>query len=216
MIVHLLEYRVKPGHEAEVVALLRHRWPPTTRPEGLVAEHSGRRLSGHGRKHLEVTAWQDESTFLGGTNSEGLPGFLARGSSLLGDRAPRQYRVIASTGLGREGAQVLRVYRTSIASGEVGLWEQRTLENVYRVATLDGHVWTIAGVEIEAAEEVETAAPTGQVCVVVLTAWKEWNLLLAATGGRLNRALVDTELTDLEQPATADHFELLEAESGPE
>ena len=51
--------------------------------------------------------------------------------------------------------------------------------------------------------------------MVVLTAWAEWDLLLAATGGRLNSALLDTELADLEQPASADHFELLEAEPGP-
>jgi hypothetical protein len=44
----------------------------------------------------------------------------------------------------------------------------------------------------------------------VLTAWTEWDLLLAATGGRLERTLIDTEISDLERPARADHFELLE------
>jgi hypothetical protein len=215
LILHLLEYRVVPGHEAEVVSFQRHNSLVTPFPAGLTALSLGRRLSGHGRKHLAVTAWTDPAALANGTDSDSIPAFLVPGPSLLGDTAARQYRVVASTGLGREGARVLRVYRTSIVAAKVEHWEQRTLENVDRIAVVNGNLWALAGVEIDTG--ATGAAPqTGQVCIVVLTAWQEWDLLLAATGGRLNRALIDTELVELEMPATADHFELLEAESGPE
>jgi hypothetical protein len=58
------------------------------------------------------------------------------------------------------------------------------------------------------------AAQAGEARVVVLTAWAEWELLLTATGGRLNSSLIDTELEDVERPATADHYEVMEREPG--
>jgi hypothetical protein len=56
----------------------------------------------------------------------------------------------------------------------------------------------------------------GEAGIVVLTAWTEWDGLLAATGGRLERTLIDTEMSDLERAARADHFELLSTDPGPQ
>ena len=69
-----------------------------------------------------------------------------------------------------------------------------------------------AGVETDG-EDVVLREGTAR--IAVLTAWAEWDLLLAATGGRLERAPLDTEFTDIEQPPNADHFELLHGEPGP-
>jgi hypothetical protein len=211
VIVHLLEYRVLAGHDAEVAGFLRHRALAEPPRDGLVCRFAGRRLSQQGREHIAATTWRDEFSFAHGTDAEGVPAYLAPESVLLGDKASSRYRVIASTGLGCEGARVLRLYRTSIAADTVEQWARRALEPVDQLATKRGLLTVVAGVDIES----EATPQTGEVRVVVLTAWSEWDLLLGATGGRLNRALLDTELADLERPATADHFELLEAEPGP-
>jgi hypothetical protein len=50
---------------------------------------------------------------------------------------------------------------------------------------------------------------------VVLTAWSDWNLLLAAIGGRLNSALADSELADIERLANANHYEVIGPEPEP-
>ena len=212
MIVHLLEYKVVPGHEAELAGHLRHASLSVPPQPGQVARYVGRRLGHQGREHIAVTTWRDSSALARGTDAEGIPAYLAAVVDLLGDKAARQYRVVASVELGGEAACVLRVYRTAIAAEAVEDWERRTLESVGRLANKDGLIAVVAGVEAAGA----AAAPqAGEVSVVVLTAWTKWDLLLAATGGRLNRAIIDTELADLERPASADHFEILEAEPGP-
>ena len=212
MIVHLLEYKVVPGHEAELAGHLRHASLSVPPQPGQVARYVGRRLGHQGREHIAVTTWRDLSALADGTDAEGVPAYLARVVDLLGDKASRQYRVVASVELGGEAAYVLRVYRTSIAAEALEVWERRTLESVGRLANKDGLIAVVAGVEVARVAAVPQA---GEVSVVVLTAWTKWDLLLAATGGRLNRAIIDTELADLERPASADHFELLEAEPGP-
>jgi hypothetical protein len=131
---------------------------------------------------------------------------------MLGDRAASRYRVLASTGLGSEGARVLRLYRTSIAADSVELWEKLTLESIGRLVSTEGLLTAIAGVGLDGDEP---AAHAGETCVAVLTAWAEWNRLLVATGGRLNEAILDTDLADVEGPATTDHFELLKEDPGP-
>jgi hypothetical protein len=77
---------------------------------------------------------------------------------------------------------------------------------------MKGLTTIVAGVQVDSEEAVARGAET---CVVVMTTWTEWDRLLAATGGRLNRALLDTEFGDLEAPAHADHYEVIEAEPGP-
>jgi hypothetical protein len=212
VIVHLLDYRVVPGHEAEVLGYLRHTALAEPPNEGLIARYVGGRLSQQVREQIAATVWQDGSSLARGTDEKGIPAFLSPEQSVLGDRTARQYRVIASTGIGREGAHVLRVYRTSIAPEAVEEWEKRTTESTGQMASKGGLLTVIAGVEMDTGAAL---SDPGEVCVAVLTAWNEWDLLLRATGGRLNRGLIDTELVDIERPATADHYEILEAEMGP-
>lgn len=209
MIVHLLEYKVIPGHEAELAGHLRHVSLAVRPQPGQMARYVGRRLSHRERQHVAVTTWSDSSALDHGTDAAGIPEYLAPVADLLGDKAARQYRVVASIQLGGEPACVLRVYRTSVAAEAVETWERRTLESVGRLASKRGLLAVIAGLDVSGTEAGSQAS------VVVLTAWTNWDLLLAATGGRLNRPIIDTELADLERPAIADHFELFEAESGP-
>jgi hypothetical protein len=169
-------------------------------------------MSARGREHLAATTWLDEESFERGTGPEGVPPYLGPTSSLLGDRAASRYRVVASTGLGSKGARVLRLYRTSIAADSVELWKRLTLESIGRLASTEGLLTSIAGADTYGGE---SAARAGETCVAVVTTWTEWNPLLVATRGRLNEAILDTELADLERPATTDHFELLEKDPGP-
>ena len=211
-IAHLLEYRIRPGHEAEVTGYLRQELLAGPLPDGLVARFAGRRLSGQGRQHFVATTWQDSAALARAIDAEGLPAYLAGRASLLGDRSASRYRLAASTGLGRDGARVIRLYRTSIAADAVEPWERRAVETIGRLVTTRGLLAAEAGVETDGEDEVMR---DGDVRIAVLTAWAEWDLLLAATGGRLDKALLDTELTDLERPASADHFELMRAEPPP-
>lgn len=209
VILHLLEYRITPGHEAEVGGYLRHQASSAPPAQGLVSLFVGHRLGKQGREHLAATLWTDEAALDRGTDKAGVPRYLAPKASMLGDKAASRYRVLASTKGGSEGARVLRLYRTSIAAGSVELWERRALEPVDLLAATEGLLTVVAGLGIDR----DAALPgVGNVRVVVLTAWTEWTLLLGATGGRLNRPLVGTELEDLEEPATADHFELVGTE----
>ena len=77
---------------------------------------------------------------------------------------------------------------------------------------MNGLMTIVAGVQIDSEEAVAQGAETG---VVVITTWTDRDLLLPATGGRLNRAVLDTEFGDLEAPANADHCGIIEAEPGP-
>jgi hypothetical protein len=206
VIVQLLEYRVVLGHEAEVEGYLRHQALVGPPDPGLICKYVGRRLGTHGREHLAVAVWSDREALRHGADEAGVPGFLAAKSELLGAKRPSQYRVAASTGLGCEGARVLRLYRTSVAAGAVETWERRALESVGRRASKKGLLTVVAGVSTD---QGEPAARSGEASVVVLTAWAKWELLLAATGGRLNSALTGTELEDVEHPATADHYEVM-------
>ena len=211
-IVLFLEYRIRPGHDAEVTGFLRHELLAGPLADGLVARFAGRRLSGQGRQHFVATTWRDSAALARATDDQGLPAFLAERTSLLSHVETSRYRLAASTGLGREGASVIRLYRTSIAADAVGSWERRAAKTIGRLVTTSGLLAAEAGVE---ADGEDVVMRDGDVRIAVLTAWAEWDLLLAATGGRLERALLDTEITDLEQPATIDHFQLLHGEPGP-
>jgi hypothetical protein len=211
-IVHLLEYRIRPGHDAEVTGVLRHGLLAGPLPDGIVARFAGRRLSGQGRQHFVATTWSDSAALSLAIDEQGLPVYLAGQASLLGHVETSRYRLAASTGLGREGAKVVRLYRTSIAADAVESWERRAVEMIGRLVTMRGLLVAQAGVETDGEDVV---LRVGDARIAVFTAWEEWDLLLAATGGRLEKPLLDTELTDLEQPARADHFQLLDGEPGP-
>ena len=212
MILHLLEYRVVPGHEAEVVGFLRQRATVAKAYEGIEIRCFGRRLGTQGREHLAATVWSGWDAFRRGTDEEGLPGFLSALPVLLGVESSTRYRVVASTGLHCEGARILRLYRTTIAADAVETWERRAQEPVGQLAAREGLLTVVAGVGKDQDGSVAHAREAG---VVVLTAWSDWNLLLAATGGRLNSALADSELADIERSASADHYEVVGPEPGP-
>jgi len=212
VIVHLLEYRAVPGHEAELTGFLRRRPLLMTPGDGIAAVVAARRLSQQGREHLTLTCWRDSASLDHSVDGTGLPTHLAPMAPLIGDRVSSRYRAVSSSGLGRPGARVLRVYRTSVSAADVGNWEARALESAGQLMSKEGVTLVLAGAETGVGE----AAPrSGDVRVVVVTAWTEWDLLLAATGGLLNRPLLDTELADLERPAVADHFEIIVSEPGP-
>ena len=211
MFVHLIEYRILPGHEAEVTGFLRHEAIGGPPPEGMVARYAGRRLSGEGRRHLVATTWRDAAALAAGTDPRGVPGYLAAKAELLADPQTSLYRAVAATGLGRDGARVLRVYRTSIAADAIEEWESRAQETLDGLIGRPGMWAAVAGVWAGGREVTLTPGEAG---IVVLTAWTEWDGLLGATGGRLERTLIDTEMSDLERPARADHFELLSTDRG--
>jgi hypothetical protein len=101
------------------------------------------------------------------------------------------------------------LYRTTIAADAVETWERRAQEPVGQLAAREGLLTVVAGVDKDQDGSIAHAGGAG---VAVLTAWADWNLLLAATGGRLNSALADSELADIERSASADHYEVV----GPE
>jgi hypothetical protein len=212
MFVHLIEYRISPGHEAEVTGFLRHEALGGPPPDGMVARFAGRRLSGEGRRHLVATAWRDAAALAAGTDTRGVPGYLAGKAELLSDAQTSLYRVVAAAGLGRAGARVLRVHRTTIAADIIEAWEQQAQETLDGLVSRPGLTAAVAGVWAGGREATLTPGDAG---IVVLTAWTEWDALLAATGGRLERTIIDTELSDLERPARADHFELLPPDPDP-
>jgi hypothetical protein len=123
-----------------------------------------------------------------------------------------RYRVVASTSLRCEGARILRLYRTTIAADAVETWERRALEPVGQLASREGLLTVVAGV---GKDQGGSVAQAGEASVVVLTAWSDWNLLLAAIGGRLNSALADSELADIERLANANHYEVIGPEPEP-
>jgi len=213
VIVHLLEYRVVPGHEEEVAGFLRRRATVAHADEGVVIRCFGRRLGTKGREHLAATVWTGWDAFKRGTDDAGLPRFLSTASVLLGLERSSSYRVVATGGSGCEGARILRLHRTTIAADVVGAWERRALEPVGQLAMREGLLAVVAGVS---KDQDGSIARAGEANVVVLTAWADWDLLLAATGGRLNSALADTGLADIERSANPDHYEVIELEPRPE
>jgi heme-degrading monooxygenase HmoA len=208
LIVDVLEYRVVPGHDAELAGYLRHGASPALPTEGQIARFVGWRLR-EGRENLAATLWSDERAFANGTDSASVPHYLAVVSHLLGDRTSTHYRVVASTGLDRDGAKVLRLYRTALTIGSIAEWERQASERLGQLARIEGLLTGVAGVEAGRGDE------TGEARVVVITTWTEWNALLSATGGRLSRPLLGTELPGLERAAVADHFELVDADRAP-
>ncbi len=212
LIVQLLECLIAPGHGAEVTGFLRHGAPAVQPVEGLLSRLAGRRLSGRGRRHVVATIWRDEAALTAGVDELGIPRYLAEKSALLTDAAISHYRIVASVGLGRESTGILRLFRTSISRESVDSWERGALESMGRLAGRDGLSVGLAGVEMDGDPTASRDGPAG---VVVFTTWAQWDLLLAATGGRLNRTLLDIDPSALEQAGRADHFELLRADLEP-
>lgn len=209
VIAHLFEYRVVPGHDAELAGYVRHSVLAGPMPAGLVSRCIGRRLSPGGPEHVALTVWEDPHACAQGTDGRGVPRYLLPKAGLLLDWSSRRYRITVSIDRGSENARILRVYCATVAPEEVERWERRAMDAAGAVAARYGILAVQVGVGIDAPGRAGGAA------IVALTAWRDWDSVIAATGGHLDRLLLDTELADLERPAGADHYELLEPEPTP-
>lgn len=197
-----------PGHEAEVTGFLRHSVLGSALLEGVVTTCVGRRLGRHQHEHIVATNWRDEGAYRHGTDRHGLPVHISPEADLLSDRRSSAFRVAASTGRGWEGARILRIYRASIAAESVPVWEQRAMEPLTPLSIKDGLFSVLAGVR------VPSVASSGRVSVIAVSAWRDWDAVLAATGGHIDRLVQETELTSLEQPIAVDHYQLLAPDVG--
>ncbi len=206
VIVHILEFRAKPGHEAELVGFLRNLQAGTRPVGGLLKHYIGRRLSRHQQEHVAVTCWNDVAAFTRGTDPLGTPAYLWPRGDLLSDRKSSSYRVCASLADGTEVARVLRVYRADVAPSDVDEWERRTAEHMTGLVGTEGLVYLREGVGTAGANQ------EGNVPIVALSCWRNWDAVLAATGGHIDRLVQATELIDLERTTSVDHFELVSPE----
>jgi heme-degrading monooxygenase HmoA len=203
VIVHLVEFRIKPGFEAEVVASLYQAAAGGSRPEGLLAHSVGRRLGESHRRHILACAWRDLESWQRGLDEGNSPMCLSRVAERLQDRHESVIDVVASAGPSWEEGRVLRVYRARVHSESLTEWEARARGPVAWLANRPGLVSITVGPTWPRPES------DGDRVVFAISAWLDWSDVLAATGGRIHGALQRTELADLERPLGAQHYELL-------
>jgi hypothetical protein len=208
VIVHVLEFRVTPGHDAEVAGDLRSGMADRGAPDGLVSECVGRRLGRQHREHVLVTVWRDLTAYEYGIDSGGLPVFLAPKTGLLDERRSTAYEVSASFGIGCQGSRILRVYAGTVPTSAIDEWHERAAEQSAGLRGRPGLVFVIVGVAIGPMEVA------GSERILAVSAWRDWDAVLTATRGHVNRLLEDTELAELETPSAVDHYELLDSEPG--
>ncbi|MGD0862215.1 MAG: hypothetical protein ABSA21_05575 [Candidatus Limnocylindrales bacterium] len=164
---------------------------------------AGTRLSRHQSEHIVVTCWRTDAAFARGTDPQGVPAYLSPRADLLSARRPSTFRVTASLGSSLEGARILRVYRAQVAAASIAAWERRAAELLTSLSATDGLVAMRAG-------SSPAGAHSGSgLQVVAVSAWRDWDAVLAATGGHIDRLLQETELADVEEPIGVDHYELL-------
>jgi hypothetical protein len=204
VIVHQLEFRVVPGHDAEVTGFLRHAMFVAAHPAGVVMLCAGKRLGTHRSEHLVVTCWRNQAAYLKGTDAHGVPAFLSAKAEWLSSPRALAFEVAGSIGSDLAGARIMRVYRARIPAGSVAVWEERARAQLSALASRDGLVCVRAGVGRPAIGE--------EVHVSVISAWRDWAAVLAATGGHIDRLVQDTEFEDIEQAAGLDHYQLLDSD----
>ena len=218
MIVHLLEFRVVPGHEAEVIGFLRHAVPAERRLKGLLTRCTGRRLNRRQPELIALTCWRDNATFAAGTDPLGAPAYLSSKADLLTDRRSSTFRASAIAGDDPEPAHILRVYRAGVAVGSTAEWERCAGEQLAELTAMDGLVFVRAGIvpagAALAGSSLADGQPGDEASVIALSAWRDWDAVLAATGGHIDRLLETNALADLERPIGVDHYELLGPDSG--
>jgi heme-degrading monooxygenase HmoA len=210
MIVHLLEFRVVPGHGPELAAVLR-RFPSDTNDlPGLVGQCVGRRLGRQQLEHIVVTVWEDEAAFQRGVESNGLPAVMAAYSDLLSNASWSAFEAhsqsIANT---FADARILRVYRASVEAGAVDQWLARAESQAVTLAEKAGLKAVMVGTRLPAVPEA------GNLPVIAVSAWRDWNSVLMATGGHIDQLVIETELDELEHPISVDHYQLAEPEPHP-
>ena len=204
MIVHLVEFRIKSGFEAEVVATLQLPGPASAWPAGLVAHCVGRRMGHSHRKHVFACAWQDFESWRHGLDEADSPSCLTRVADRLEDRRDSVVDVLASVGPRWDEGRVLRIYRATVAADSLAEWEAKALGPVGKLSGLDGLVSILVG--------PAWPRPDGQGdrTVFAISAWRDWSAVLSATGGRIDRLVQRTELADLERPVRVDHYQILD------
>lgn len=209
MLVHLLEYQIARGHGAEVDGFVRHSVLAESLAPGMLTRCVGRRLGPVGHEHVAATEWSDMDSFRRGTSSAGVPEFLEPVSRYLRDARAARYRVVLAEGPGFESARILRLYRATVATEMLATWERRATEPIDRLSTKPGLMKVIAGAAV-----LDTDPP-GETSIVAITAWQDWESVIMATGGHIDRLLLETELPDIERPSDVAHYQLLEVGRNP-
>jgi hypothetical protein len=205
VISHLLEFRVVPGHQAEVAALLRRFPAGNGSTPGLTAHCIGRRLGRNQEEYVLTTVWQDEESLRKGTAEDGVPLYLSPMLDLLGRRTPSAFDVLASHwGDGFDSATILRVYRADVAAEALRDWASMVEQRAGRLAETAGLRVVLGGTRVPAGER------TGDLPVTVVSAWSDWNAVLAATGGHIDQVVLETDLGELEKPTGVEHYQLLD------
>lgn len=204
MIVHQLEFRVVPGHDAEVTGLLRHSMLAAELPAGVKTFWAGKRLSRHRSEHILVTCWLNEAEYRRGTDPNGVPAYLAARADLLGTHRAFAFRVLASVENDQTEGRIMRVYRAHVAGEASAEWERRASEQLAVLMSHEGLVCMWAGTSCDSKPDDE------YVEIGVISTWQDWAAVLNATGGHIDRLVKDTEFIDLERPAGLDHYQRLE------
>ena len=204
LIVHLFEFQVLPGHEAEVAGSLAQTGPARRPSSGDLMHCAGSRLSRHQQEHIAVTCWPDHETFVGGTDRLGVPSYLSAKASLLTARRSMAFTVVSSIGATSDGARILRVYTAQVAAASLEEWGRREAEQLVELERMKGMVCARAGVGLGVADA------DGELPIVAISAWRDWEAVLAATGGHIDRLILTTELDDLERPGGLVHYDLIE------
>ena len=195
-----------PGHGAELAGFVRQILLDDP-PAGVALRCVGRRLGRQQPEHLLVTCWEDEAAFARGTDRSGMPAYLSTKSDLLLDRRSSAFAVTVWHGDGPKGSRILRLYQAHVGAADVEAWKRRAVEQTAQLAEQAGLVCVRAGVSLSGADS------NGEVAVMTLTAWSDWERVLTATGGHIDRYVRDDDLTEPRHSVGSDrvdHYEVLE------
>jgi hypothetical protein len=203
VIVHLVEFRIKPGFEAEVVASLHHSARVGKRPAGVLSHSVAHRLGHAHRRYIFACAWTDFEAWRRALGADESPACLSLVAHRLDERRDCVVDVVASAGPSWEEGRVLRVYRAAVRADDMEEWESRVRGPVAWLAERPGLVSVLVGPSWPRPEA------DSERTVYAISAWREWSDVLSNTGGRIGRALSRTELAGLEKPLGVQHYELL-------
>jgi hypothetical protein len=203
VIVHLVEFRIKPGFEAEVVASLHHSARVGKRPAGVLSHSVAHRLGHAHRRYIFACAWTDFEAWRRALDADESPACLSLVAHRLDERRDCVVDVVASAGPSWEEGRVLRVYRAAVRADDMEEWEARVRGPVAWLAERPGLVSVLVGPSWPRPEA------DSERTVYAISAWREWSDVLSNTGGRIGRALSRTELAGLERPLGVQHYELL-------
>jgi hypothetical protein len=217
VIVHMLEFRVVPGREAEVTAFLRHPPPADGHPDDAPVTCTGRRLGRQHSEYILTSVWRDARTFERETDPAGRPVYLTPKLDLLASSSCSAFAVLsAHWGDAFEGSKILRVYRGSVHASDMAEWLKRVDKEAPAVSVNTGLRAVLIGTVIPMAGEGSgEAAADGQMAVMAISAWSDWNAVLTATGGHIDRPVLFTEVEDIETPSSVNHYQLLDPEPTP-